>query len=178
MTENESKSKNTEKGAPVRGQTLPPGPLRSIALAFATGFGTGYAPKASGTVGSLVAIPLFWFMTGPYGGWFGYIVATALLIILSIQVSTVAEKVFGRKDDGRVVIDEIVGYLVTMLFAPHTFKAVIVGFVLSRFFDVIKPYPAKQLQSLKGGVGIVVDDLIAGVYAFVCMQILCWIGWI
>ncbi|MBN1866680.1 phosphatidylglycerophosphatase A [Candidatus Sumerlaeota bacterium] len=167
------RGKRWSKGAAVQ-CNLKPGPLRAISLAVATGLGTGYAPFASGTVGSLVGVVLFWFMTGPYAflGWFGYAVATAILIVLAVQVSTVAEGVFGRKDDGRVAIDEIVGYLVTMFLAPHTAFAAAAGFVLFRFFDVLKPWPSNNLQALKGGLGIVIDDLVAGVYALVSLQVL------
>ncbi len=161
------------KGAPVDKSLAPQSTiLRRIVLTVATGFGTGLSPFASGTVGTLVGVLLFWFLAPPYVGWLAYIVASAVLIVLAILVSTAAEAVYQKTDDGRVVIDEIVGYLVAMLWAPHTWQAVLTGFVLFRFFDIVKPPPARGLQSLRGGLGIVVDDLVAGAYACVILHLL------
>jgi phosphatidylglycerophosphatase A len=178
VTETEARQPKPSSKGPAVACRLKPGPLRSLALIFATGLGTGYSPFASGTAGSVVGLVLFWYLAPPYGGWLAYAVATAILIVLAVQVSTVAEGVFGRKDDRRVVIDEVVGYLVTMMFASygdHKLFAALAGFVLFRAFDVLKPPPANRLQSVEGGLGIVIDDLIAGVYALVALQLLLWI---
>jgi len=147
------------------------GPMLWLSLAFATGFGTGFAPFASGTVGTLVGVFIYWFMAPPYGTWLAYILGSAVFIALSIPVSTIAEGVYQKKDDGRVVIDEVVGYLVTMLFVPHTWQCALLGFFLFRFFDIVKPPPARNLQALPGGWGIVVDDLMAGVYSCICLHL-------
>jgi phosphatidylglycerophosphatase A len=111
-------------------------------------------------------------MAPPYSSWRAYILASLVFIWMAVLVSSVAEAIYRRKDDGRIVIDEVVGFLVTMLFVPHTWKAVALGFVLFRIFDVLKPPPARKLQDLRGGVGVVIDDLVAGVYACVCLHVL------
>jgi phosphatidylglycerophosphatase A len=143
-----------------------------LSLAFATGFGTGFSPFASGTVGTFVGMAIYWFMAPPYASWLLYIFGMAILIALSIPVATIAEGHYQKKDDGRVVIDEVVGYLVTMLFAPHTWTALWLGFILFRIFDIIKPPPARNSQALPGGWGIVVDDLMAGVYSCICLHVI------
>ena len=145
--------------------------LRYLMLALATGLGTGFSPVASGTVGTLCGVALYWFMAPPYGTWRHYILATLVFIWMAVLVSSQAEAIYRRKDDGRIVIDEVVGFLVTMLFAPHTWKAVALGFVLFRFFDVVKLAPARKLQELRGGLGIVFDDVVAGAYACLCLHL-------
>jgi len=152
---------------------LRPGPLRWLVLALATGFGTGLSPVAPGTAGSLIGVFLFWYMAPPYGGWLAYVAATIVFIGVAIPVSTAAEEIYGKKDDGRIVIDEVVGFLVAMLWAPHNLRALAVGFLLFRFFDIVKPPPARKLQDLRGGTGIVIDDLLAGVYACLALHLLC-----
>ncbi len=154
-------------------------PVRVFIEAFTSVFGSGYSPFASGTAGTVVAMLLFWFLAPPYGGWLAYIVATMLLTLGGIYGATAIEGVYGRKDDGRVVIDEVCGFLVTMLFAWNaawsTQQKIFVlfgGFVLFRIFDIVKPAPARGLQRLPGGWGIMVDDLIAGVYACVVLHVI------
>jgi phosphatidylglycerophosphatase A len=144
---------------------------RGLILALATGFGLGLSPFASGTVGTLGGVALFWLMAPPEGTWCTYILYSLLFIWMAVLVASVAEGHFRKKDDGRVVIDEVVGFLVTMLFAPHTWQAVAIGFVLFRIFDVVKPAPARKIQELRGGLGIVADDLVAGAYACVCLHL-------
>lgn len=163
-------SRGKHDGPPASRPNLP-APMRFICLLFATGLGTGFSPFASGTVGSLVGVGLFALMAPAGGAWTAYILATLVFIWLAIHVSTAAEGIYGKKDDGRVVIDEIVGYLVTMFAAPLSWPAVIAGFVLFRFFDVVKPWPARQIQNLPGGFGIVLDDLVAGVYACIALHV-------
>ncbi|NQU44583.1 phosphatidylglycerophosphatase A [bacterium] len=147
--------------------------MRFLVLAFATGFGTGYSPVVSGTVGTLVGVVLFWFLHP--GGWPAYLFACIILTWMAILVSTAAEGIYGRKDDGRIVIDEVVGYLFTMLWAPRTWPAIAIGFVLFRFFDIFKFPPARGLQGLRGGKGIVIDDLAAGLYSCIVLHVILWI---
>lgn len=147
--------------------------IRWLALIYATGFGTGYSPLIPGTVGSLPAVVLV-LLSAPWiepGDWLTGPAVVLLLGFLGIGTSTVAEGVFGRKDDRRIVVDEIVGYMVTMLWNPLTAATLILGFLLSRFFDIVKPFPAHRSQRLQGGWGIVADDFIAGVYANVALRL-------
>ncbi len=154
---------------------LKPGPLRAAVLALATGFGTGYSPFASGTTGTLPALILFWFLAPPFGSWISYSIATIFVILAAVPIATAAEGIFGKKDDGRVVIDEVAGFLVTMMWAPHSWKALVAGFFLFRLFDVLKLPPARRLQALPGGWGIVIDDVFAGIYACLCLHIIRWL---
>jgi phosphatidylglycerophosphatase A len=141
-----------------------------IKLFFATGFFTGYFPFASGTVGSFLAILFYLFIPGfdePY-----LLVPLILLfLVIGIYTSDFAEKVYGI-DPPQVVIDEIVGMWFTMLFVPKTFLLAAIGFVLFRIFDIIKPFPARQSQDIKGGLGIMLDDLIAGFYSLIILHLI------
>jgi phosphatidylglycerophosphatase A len=142
-----------------------------IITLVATGFGSGYAPLIPGTAGTLVGIPLVLiFSAMPWPLWLLTIVA---LTCLAWFAADEAEKGFGRKDDRRIVIDEIAGLQWSLfLIAPSAWH-LLLGFVLFRFFDVVKPYPARLFQDrLPGGVGIVADDVAAGIYANAALQIL------
>jgi phosphatidylglycerophosphatase A len=132
--------------------------------ALATGFGIGYIPFAPGTFGTLLAIPLC--MMFKSGGDLFYILCTVLFILLAIGVSAGTESLFGEHDAQRVVIDEIAGYLVAMLFFPPRLDYLLCAFITFRFFDIVKPFPSGYVDKhLTGGLGIVLDDLIAGLYA-------------
>ncbi|MCL4244774.1 MAG: phosphatidylglycerophosphatase A [Candidatus Dadabacteria bacterium] len=96
---------------------------------------------------------------------------TAVVIAVSVWASDVTEKAAGRTDPGFIVADEVSGYLVTMAFAPVSVTSVVLGFFLFRLFDITKPPPARQLERLGGGLGIVMDDVAAGVYANVVLQV-------
>ena len=142
---------------------------QGIAKLIATFFYVGYFPYAPGTLGTLAAVPLYYIVSGlPY---YLYIPFTALFIILSVWASSIAEGIFGEKDPGRIVADEVCGYLVTMILVPLTLTNVVIGFFLFRLFDIVKPPPSRQSEGLKGGLGVVMDEVIAGVYANIVLQI-------
>jgi len=146
-------------------------PTDYLALVIAT-FGVGYLPLAPGTWGSLVAVGIFLEFTQITKG-----NALIALVLVSIVLVTFAgiwagsrtEQLSNRKDPGKVVVDEVAGQLISLfpltLVAHWSIVAVIISFILFRFFDIVKPYPARRLEALKGGLGIMCDDLIAGVYA-------------
>ena len=143
---------------------------KGIAKLIATFFYVGYFPYAPGTLGTLAAVPLYYIVSGlPY---YLYIAFTVLFIILSVWASGIAEGIFGEKDPGRIVADEVCGYLVTMILVPLTLTNVVIGFFLFRLFDIVKPPPSRQSEGLKGGLGVVMDDVIAGVYANIALQII------
>ena len=143
----------------------------------ATGFGSGYAPLAPGTAGTLVGIPLYLvFSVIPWPVWLITIVA---LTCLAWYVSEEAEKLFGQKDASRIVIDEIAGLQWGLFLIAPTALHVVLGFFLFRLFDIVKPFPARLFQDrLPGGLGVVADDLAAGVYANGVLQLLIHLGWI
>jgi phosphatidylglycerophosphatase A len=143
----------------------------------ATWFGCGRAPRAPGTFGTLGAIPLFWVMStmSPLG----YMGATLVLVVLSILVAHFYEEIRGEHDSPEFVFDEVVGFLVTMTWVPWGWKGVVAGFVLFRLFDVAKPFPISWLdRRVPGGVGAVADDLLAGIFSNIILQILLQRGWL
>ncbi len=141
-------------------------PLETI---LATGFGVGLAPIAPGTAGSLVGLALFWPMRGwPFAGQAAACVA--LFALGTAAAGHVAKRV-GREDPGIVVVDEIVGMWVTLLLVPFSVWTATAGFLLFRAMDVWKPYPARDLEALHGGLGIMADDVAAGLYANVALQL-------
>lgn len=134
-----------------------------LAFVLATGFGSGYSPFAPGTAGSAVGLLFVWAMA--YMDLTGQVVFTLVVTALSMIAADIVAKSVGLKDPGLIVADEIAGMMVTMIAVPITLKSALIGFVLFRVMDVVKPPPARQFEHFKGGVGIVADDLMAGVYA-------------
>jgi phosphatidylglycerophosphatase A len=145
--------------------------MRYFILLLATGFGVGFSPIAPGTAGTLIAIPVYYFLSAipsPV-----YEITLVGFFFLSVWISENAEIFFGKKDDRRIVIDEMMGFLITMLWVPITLCFIIVGFFLFRFFDIFKPFPIRRIEKrLKGGWGIVLDDVLAGVYANIILQLI------
>ncbi len=145
--------------------------MKHFILILATGFGVGYSPIAPGTLGTLVAIPIYYFLSNISSPI--YEITLIGFFFFSVWISENAEKFFGQKDDQRIVIDEIMGFLVTMLWVPKTAILIIIGFFLFRFFDILKPFPTRRLEKkMKGGYGVVLDDVLAGVYANIILQII------
>jgi phosphatidylglycerophosphatase A len=140
-----------------------------LALLLATGFGTGYAPVASGTFGSLPGLALAWALAAAGGEW--ALLAGALVVAgAGVVAADRAAAIFGEEDPGRVVVDEVAGQMVTLLFVPKTLPLLALGFLLFRALDVWKPWPARRLEDLPGGSGIMADDLAAGIYANLILQ--------
>jgi phosphatidylglycerophosphatase A len=137
-----------------------------VAFAIASGGGAGYSPVAPGTAGSLVAAVGLWFI--PFTRlWLA--VALVFVTALGFWASHRVEIVLGRKDPGLIVIDEFAGMMLSVLFLPRTPAVFVSAFFLFRLFDIWKPFPARESQALWGGFGVMVDDLIAGLYALVLL---------
>ncbi len=145
--------------------------------AFVTGVGVGYLPLAPGTWGSLAALlPVFtvhWLFPLHETVVLGSLVA--LLTFPAVVFSTRFSRSEGDPDPSRIVIDEILGQMLCLLFVPVSAVSLGAGFFLFRFFDIWKPFPVRNSEKLPGGMGIVCDDLIAGVYAGLCLKILIWL---
>jgi len=143
-------------------------------LLLACGLGTGAARFAPGTFGTLVAIPLYWYMQ-----WLPalyYAVLTVVLFIVGVGLCDYAARKLGVHDHPGIVWDEVVGYLVTMFMAPAGMTWIIVGFMLFRLFDIWKPWPIAWLDAkVAGGFGIMVDDVLAGIYAAGLLQLLAFL---
>jgi len=141
-----------------------------VALILATWFGSGLSPVTPGTTGTLAGIPLI-LIVGCLGPRVSA-VSLAVLIAVSIWASHRTEALLGRKDPGEVVIDEVAGFLVTMFLLPLSWLTVVLGFLLFRLFDVMKPWPIRQAERLNSGLGIVADDLLAGLYSHLALRII------
>lgn len=142
--------------------------LSTPVLFLAFGFGSGLAKKMPGTMGTLAAIPIYLAFV-QFNLWV-YSVLTLLACVAGIRICDVAAKQLGEHDFGGIVWDEVAGYLVTMWFVPFSWYAVLVGFVLFRIFDILKPWPIKWVdQKVEGGLGIMLDDLLAGLVSAVLL---------
>ncbi|MDT8403278.1 phosphatidylglycerophosphatase A [Sulfuriflexus sp.] len=137
---------------------------------LACGFGTGAARFAPGTFGTLVALPFYYFLQ-PLAAWL-YLAVVAVLFIIGIGLCAHAASKLKVHDHPGIVWDEVVGYLVTMFMAPSGWQWMLAGFALFRLFDIWKPWPIRLLdQRVAGGFGIMVDDLLAGIYAAGLLQL-------
>ncbi|MDR2877860.1 MAG: phosphatidylglycerophosphatase A [Chromatiales bacterium] len=149
---------------------LPPGVLRDPVNLFSLGFGLGAVPWAPGTFGTLLGIPLYLLLKDL--SWWVYGDAILLIFVLGAFAAEYTARVLGVHDHGAIVIDEVVGYLVAMIAAPAGWGWIIAGFVLFRVFDIWKPWPIGWLdRRVHGGFGIMLDDVVAGAYALLVMQI-------
>jgi len=157
--------------SPMRPKKIPASTLKHPAALLACGFGTGLAPFAPGTFGTLVGLPIYGFMQ--YLTWPVYITLTILLFIFGVWICEITSKKLQVHDHPGIVWDEVVGYLVTMTLAPVGWFWWLCGFGLFRLFDIWKPWPIRLLDKhVKGGFGIMVDDVLAGVYAAACLQLI------
>ena len=145
-----------------------------LLMFIATGGGSGYLPKAPGTWGTLVGLVLWWPLAGLSLA--AYLAAVGLLFAVGVASAGAAEKILDRVDPGAVVIDEIVGVLIALTAAPLHPAAALVGFALFRLFDIAKPFPVGWVdRHLHGGLGIMLDDVVAGLYALLVLQFGLWL---
>ncbi|MFH1481761.1 MAG: phosphatidylglycerophosphatase A [Pseudomonadota bacterium] len=142
-----------------------------VALCLSTWFGVGLLPAAPGTFGTLAALPLVLLLK--YLGVFVEEIVTILFIPLSVWASELSRKSMNRDDPSEVVIDEVAGLFLTFFLLPVSWLTVCAGFFLFRLFDILKPFPIRWLdQTIRGGIGIVFDDLLAGIYANLSLRLL------
>ena len=140
---------------------------------IATGLGIGYIGKGAGTVAALVTC-FFWYLFGSLSvnnSFLIPILITIIIIVIGTWSSGRVEILWG-KDHNRVVIDEVAGMCITLLFLPVSINYIVMGFVLFRFFDIVKPLFIRKLEVLKGGWGVMLDDIIAGIYSNLVLQII------
>ncbi len=146
---------------------------RTLAWWIASVAFVGRAPIAPGTFGSAAGLVVH-LIARRTGGAIGEVVLIPMLFALGIWAATRVSEAVGRSDPGVVVIDEVVGMLVTLALLPVSYTGLLVGFLLFRLFDIVKPFPAAQSERLPGGIGIMTDDVIAGVYAHLVLRGLAW----
>lgn len=142
--------------------------MRAAALAIATALGVGYVPLAPGTFGSAVGLLLWAVLPAALAP---QAAAIAVLLLAGSWSGSVAERHFGTTDPSPVVVDEVMGMLVTLFLNPVGWGGALAGFVLFRIADVVKPWPANRLERLPGGAGVMADDLMAAVYANVALRV-------
>ncbi len=140
-----------------------------IALIISTWFGIGLLPGPTGTYGTIAAVPVILCFNCLGTAW--RISSLVIIIAAAIWSAGLCADIMGRKDPSEVVIDEVAGFLFTMSFLGPAWPALGLGFIFFRFFDIVKPYPIKKLEEIKGGPGIVMDDMLAGLYAAICAWI-------
>ncbi|NWG87084.1 MAG: phosphatidylglycerophosphatase A [Hydrogenophilaceae bacterium] len=142
--------------------------FRHPAHLLAFGFGAGLAPKAPGTVGTLVALPLY-FLLLPLGSW--YWLAVALALLVGVWACDVAGRALGVHDHGGIVWDEIAAFLLVLPFAPQNLAGFAMAFALFRLFDIWKPFPIRWFdRQVPGGLGVMLDDILAAGYAILCLM--------
>lgn len=147
--------------------------MRKLVVLLASAGYIGYIPFASGTWGTLVGIPGFWLLDRLAGTPLVAIVVLAVLILAACWIAGRAEHYFDEHDSGKIVIDEVVGYMAATLFLPFDWKTIVVAFFVFRALDILKPFPANVIDAkLPGGYGVVLDDVVSGIYANVVTRIL------
>lgn len=141
---------------------------------IATTFGAGYSPIAPGTAGALVGIVLLWIVhrLNPELEYFsiGLLIITIVVTLLGVWSTNNLESEWG-KDPSKVVVDELIGVWIALLWIPITWQNLLAGFILFRFFDIAKPLYIRRLEKIKGGWGVMLDDVAAGIYANIVLQI-------
>jgi len=145
--------------------------MRRLALLLATWWGVGYVPRAPGTAGTVAAIPFFLLLSLlPLSVYLPCVLGIGLV---ACWAAGEAERIFQEQDSQRIVIDEAVGFLVTMTALPPSWPYLIGGFCLFRCFDILKPPPIRLIErKVKGGYGVVLDDVLAGIYAHISLRII------
>ncbi len=145
--------------------------MKRLALLLSTFGYVGHFPIAPGTAGSAAAVPLYLLLR-----WIAVpgldLAAIVGLCLAGFWAGSIAAEHYGREDPGFVVLDEVVGMLLTLAFIPVTWSGIAAGFLLFRLFDIVKPPPARQLERLPGGFGIMMDDVMAGIYANLALRLL------
>lgn len=154
---------------------ISPGLLRNPLHLLSLGFGSGLAPFAPGTFGTLVAIPLYLMLAQLSLPWYLLVVAAGFAV--GVYLCQYTSDTLGVHDHSGIVWDEIVGYWITMIAVPLAWQWILLGFVLFRLFDIVKPWPVKIAdKKMQGGFGIMFDDLLAGLYALAGMHLALWIA--
>ncbi|HSQ77643.1 MAG TPA: phosphatidylglycerophosphatase A [Nitrospirota bacterium] len=148
---------------------------KAVILFIAQGAYSGKSPFVPGTAGTVVGVLLYLLLKGLPFVW--YLVVCVLVTGIGVWAAGEAEKLLGKKDASSIVIDEIAGYLISMVLVPSGWMYVVAAFFLFRIFDIIKPFPLYRLQDLRGGLGVVLDDVGAGIYTNAFLQVVsCLIG--
>ena len=142
--------------------------MKTVIKLIASGLYTGYSPIAPGTIGSILGVLIFLQL---YGFTWLYVITCLLLILVGFLVSERAEEIYGKKDPRRITIDEIAGMCIVYLGMKPRLWIILAGFLLFRIFDIVKPFPIRNVEKLKGSFGVMLDDIIAAIYTNLILQI-------
>jgi phosphatidylglycerophosphatase A len=153
--------------------------LKNTLLLIATYFNIGKFPKAPGTIATLATIPLWWALW--HAGPIIYMSVTLILFPIGVIAAQAYESQTATHDAKEIVIDEVVGFLITMTWLPLTWQSVVIGFIIFRFLDIVKPPPIRQFdRKVPGGLGVMLDDVVAGIIGSILMQVIYtqtnWLG--
>ncbi|MCC2677612.1 MAG: phosphatidylglycerophosphatase [Pseudobdellovibrio sp.] len=153
--------------------------MNKFLIQIAIFFGAGKSPKAPGTVGTIATIPLWYALS--HLGPIAYMAITFALVFVGVAAANAYEAVSQKHDSQEIVIDEVVGFLITMTWLPVTWQSLLIGFAVFRILDILKPPPIRQLdRKVQGGFGVMVDDIAAGIIGSIIMQIIYnqtnWLG--
>ncbi len=149
--------------------------MKNIVLIVSSFFYLGYSPIAPGTVGTLGGVFIYGLEKYFHLNLGIELFIIFFIFILGVFVSSQTEKFLNKKDPSEVVIDEVMGFLITMFMIPFSWTALVVGFIFNRILDIWKPFPVRQSQILPGGWGIMVDDVISSVYANLLLRVVLWV---
>lgn len=148
--------------------------MNKAALIIWTAGFAGLVPAAPGTAGSVVGLVLLMFVRTTRNDWVELLV---LLIVVTVGIwsANLAERHYRREDPGEIVVDEVAGMMLTLLWIPSGWGTFAIGFLAFRFFDIVKPFPARLAERLPGGWGVMADDLVAGLYGYACVRSVLWL---
>lgn len=156
---------------------IPVSMLKNPVHFLALGFGSGLMPKAPGTFGTLAVLPIYFICKDL--SLFNYLLLVSLLTVAGVFICQYTSQALKVHDHPGIVIDEFSGFLITMIAVPFSWQTLVVGFLLFRFFDIVKPWPISFLdEKVQGGLGIMLDDVVAGVFAFVVMHYILYLNWL
>lgn len=154
---------------------IPPELLKDPRHFLSLGFGSGLMPKAPGTFGTLAAVPVYCLMAMFLPVWW-YVAVCAVVIALGVYLCEFTSRALATQDHPGIVWDEFAGLFITMLFVPFEPITLVLGFMFFRIFDILKPWPISVIDSrIKGGLGVMLDDVLAGLYALGCMHVFVWL---
>lgn len=146
-----------------------------VGLAVASTCGVGYIPFAPGTFGSAAALPLWWALRVTGSVW-AEVAAILLIVVVGAWSARVTERALAVEDPGIIVIDEVAGMLISVCGLPLTWPVALGGFFLFRLFDIVKPFPARRLEHVPNGWGVMADDVMAGIYAWLVLRAILWVN--
>jgi len=147
--------------------------MRQLAIFIATGAWSGYAPFAPGTAGSIVGLIVGLLVAPIWRRWpWAFLMVFVIIFAAACWIAGRAEQILGEHDSSKIVLDEVLGMIATMFMNPTGWIALAAGFALFRFFDIIKPFPASSIdRRVRGGMGVMLDDMAAGIYANLVLQV-------